>query len=209
MLVEEYDVEFVHIKGVENVVADGLSRLDADYESEVELTEITQNEQGMFSAYCMARLEGLENEQYSFNNEPDVYDMAEAFITESEEQETDFPIHPPLIKKYQGTDKQLKLLVQRKDSKDFNTKMVEDVELMTFRGRIYIPKELQSRVVAWYHEYLAHPGEKRTEETIYQWFYWPGLRRDVRTYCKTCKKCQLSKKARQKYGHLQYATFKD
>jgi 2,3-bisphosphoglycerate-independent phosphoglycerate mutase len=34
MLVEEYDVEFVHIKGIDNVVAGGLSRLDADYDSE-------------------------------------------------------------------------------------------------------------------------------------------------------------------------------
>jgi hypothetical protein len=72
--------------------------------------------------------------------------MAEAFITESEEQETDFPIHLPLIKKYQDTDKQLKLLVQ-KNGKDFATKKVEDVELIRFRGKIYMPKELQSHVL--------------------------------------------------------------
>jgi hypothetical protein len=41
MLVEEYDVEFVHIKGIDNVVADGLSRLDADYDSEFVPPEIT------------------------------------------------------------------------------------------------------------------------------------------------------------------------
>jgi hypothetical protein len=202
MLVEEYDVEFIHIKGIDNVVADGLSRLDADYNSEFVPPPITQDKQGLFSAYCMANLEGLDDEEYSFNNKPDVYDMAEAFITESEEQETDFPIHPPLIKKYQDTDKQLKLLVQ-KNSKDFATKTVEDVELITFKGKIYMPKQLQSRVVTWYHEYLTHPGEKQTEETICQWFHWAGLRRDVRTFCKTCKKCQLSKKACRKYGHLQ------
>jgi hypothetical protein len=149
MLVEEYDVKFVHIKGIDNVVADGLSHLDADYDSEFVPPEITQDEQGMFSAYCMANLDGLDDEEYSFNNKPDVYDMAEAFITESEEQETDFPIHPPLIKKYPDTDKQLKLLVQ-KNGKDFATKTLEDVELITFRGKIYMPKELQSRVVAWY-----------------------------------------------------------
>jgi hypothetical protein len=54
MIREEYDVEFVHIKGIDNVVADGLSRLDADYDSESVPPEITQDEQGMFSAYCMA-----------------------------------------------------------------------------------------------------------------------------------------------------------
>jgi hypothetical protein len=97
----------------------------------------------------MANLDGLDDKEYSFNNKPDVYDMAEAFITESEEQETDFSIHLPLIKKYPDTDKQLKLLVQ-KNGKDFATKTLEDVELITFRGKIYMPKELQSRVVAWY-----------------------------------------------------------
>jgi hypothetical protein len=149
-------------------------------------------------------LEGLDDEQYSFNNKPDVYDMAEASITESEEQETDFPLHPPLIKKYQDIDKQLKLLVQRTNGKDYTSRTkVEDVELITFQGKIYMLKELQSCVVAWYHAYLAHPGEKRTEERIRQWFHWTGLCRDVRTFCKTCKKCQLSKKARRKYGHFQ------
>jgi hypothetical protein len=102
MLVEEYDVEFVHIKGVDNVVADGLSRFDADYNTKVDTTEITQDEQGMFSAYYMANLDGLDDEQYSFNNKPDVYDMAAAFILESEETETDFPMHSPLIKKISG-----------------------------------------------------------------------------------------------------------
>jgi hypothetical protein len=85
----------LHIKGIDNVVADGLSHLDADYDSEFVPPPITQ-EQGIFSAYCMAILEGLDDEEYSFNNEPDVYDMAEAFITESEEQETDFPSTLPL-----------------------------------------------------------------------------------------------------------------
>jgi hypothetical protein len=41
MLVKEYDVEFVHIKGIDNVVADGLSLLDADYDSEIVHSEIT------------------------------------------------------------------------------------------------------------------------------------------------------------------------
>jgi hypothetical protein len=30
-----------------------------------------------------------------------------------------------------------------------------------------------------------------------------GLRQEVRTFCKTCKKYQFSKKVRRKYGHLQ------
>jgi hypothetical protein len=111
----------------------------------------------------MVNLVGLDDEEYSFNNKPDVYDMAKAFITECEEEEMYFPIHPPLVKKYQDKDKQLKLLVQQTNRKDFTTTKVEDVELIMFQGKIYMPKELQSRVVAWYHKCLAHSGKKRTE----------------------------------------------
>ena len=44
--------------------------------------------------------------------------------------------------------------------------MVEKVELIHYKHKIYIRRGLQGHVAAWYHEYLAHPGEKRTEETI-------------------------------------------
>jgi hypothetical protein len=94
------------------------SCLDADYKSKVELLEMTQDEQGMFSTYCMASLEGLDNKQYSFNNKADVYNMAEAFILEFEEQEMNFPLHPPLIKKYQDTDKHSKLFKFQASGKD-------------------------------------------------------------------------------------------
>jgi hypothetical protein len=85
----------------------------------------------------MANLEGLADEFYSFNNKPDFY---EAFITESEKKEIYFPIHPPLFKKYQDTDKQSKLLVQQTNGKDFATTKVKDVELIAFQGTIYLPR---------------------------------------------------------------------
>jgi hypothetical protein len=42
----------------------------------------------------LSRLISMNCTGHSFNNKSDVYDMAEAFITESEEEEMDFPIHP-------------------------------------------------------------------------------------------------------------------
>ena len=71
-----------------------------------------------------------------------------------------------------------------------------------YRDKIFLPQRLQSHVVAWYHEYLQHPGKKRTEETICQWFHWLGLRSEVSTFCKTCELCQVSKRQRKKYGYL-------
>ena len=85
---------------------------------------------------------------------------------------------------------------------DFSTKIVEDTKLTTMNGKIYIPKNLQLQTVAWYHKYLSHPGQVHTEQTLRQHFTWPGLRTDVEKFCKTCKKCQLTKKRQQKYGKL-------
>ena len=47
-----------------------------------------------------------------------------------------------------------------KTNDNFSTTKLEGVEVITYQqGKIYIPVQLQQRVVAWYHEYLAHPDE--------------------------------------------------
>ena len=126
--------------------------------------------------------------------------MAYIFLTTKDIKETDFPLSPILISKYQGLDKELKQKCM--STTNFSTKTLEGVEVITYQGKIYIPVQLQQRVVAWYHEYLAHPGESRTEATIRQTCTWPNLRSHVQTFCKTCRTCQLFKKQRKKYGHL-------
>ena len=74
--------------------------------------------------------------------------------------------------------------------------------LICHEDKIVLPKILQQYAVQWYHNYLLHPGELRTEENIRQHSYWPDLRDDVRQYIKTCDTCQRFKKQQKKYGHL-------
>jgi transposase InsO family protein len=171
LLIEEFGPTFLHIKGEKNVIADALSRLDANF-----------------------------NEKLP--TEPTNDTMAYIFMTKTDVKETDFPLSPTLIAKYQRLDNELKRRSTRSKSQNFNTKTIEGVEVITYQGKIYIPIQLQQRVVAWYHEYLAHPGESRTEATIRQTCTWPKLRSHVETFCKTCRTCQLFKKQRKKYGHL-------
>jgi hypothetical protein len=47
--------------------------------------------------------------------------------------------------------------------------------------KIYIPQSLrkQQRLLPWYHEYLLHPGQTRTENTIRNTMTWPGPTQDV------------------------------
>jgi ribosomal protein S19 len=82
--------------------------------------------------------------------------MAYIFLTKTDIKETDFPLSPNLITKYQRSDNELKQRSMRTKSQNFSTKKIEGVEVIMYQGKIYIPVQLQQRVVAWYHEYLAH-----------------------------------------------------
>ena len=113
-----------------------------------------------------------------------------------------FPISPKVIAKKQTTDKYLLRQLRKGMTEKFSTIQLEGVSLTTINGLIYIPQELQHKIVAWYHQYLAHPGQSRMEATIRQNFTWPNIRDHVKTFCATCPQCQINKRQRKKYGHL-------
>ena len=89
-----------------------------------------------------------------------------------------------------------------KNKNDYGTRTVEDVKLITHNKKIVVPTVLRQRIVAWYHEYLVHPGSTRMEATLKQNLTWPNLKKDVEQYVRTCHKCQKNKQQRKKYGHL-------
>ena len=66
-------------------------------------------------------------------------------------------------------------------------------QLWTFKNKIYIPQEMQHKVVHWYHNRLLHPGHTRTEATIGQHFWWPKMRDQIRKHAKICPTCQKTK----------------
>ena len=163
LLIEEYGPTFVHIKGEHNIIADALSRLDANFDKKYTVTPMNER-------------------------------MATMFVTKTDIKETDFPLSPKLIAKYQRVDKELRRKCLSDKNKYYTTKTIEGVELLTYQGKIYIPLQLQQRVVAWYHEYLAHPGQSRTEATIRQNCTWPKLQYHVEAFSSTCPTCQLFKR---------------
>jgi transposase InsO family protein len=75
-------------------------------------------------------------------------------------------------------------------------------ELIVRHDKLVVPKNLQVPAVQWYHHYLCHPGETRTEQTIRQHFWWKSLRDTVHTVCTKCHTCQVAKKSNKKYGKL-------
>jgi hypothetical protein len=174
LLMEEFGVKLIYIKGEENVVADVLSRYPTTNDPEIE-SPIPTKEQ-----------------------------MAELFAAENDLPTDAFPLSFPILSTFQKRDASTDELL-RKDvhNKHYSRQTFHGGEqLVCYDGKIFVPPPLRKNVVSWYHDYLCHPGETRTEETIRQHLWWPNLRGDVRDHVAKCTACQRGKKKRLKYGQL-------
>ena len=61
--------------------------------------------------------------------------MACIFLTTKDVKETDFPLSPILIAKYQGLDKTLKQKCTSKTNDNFSMTKLEGVEVITYQGK--------------------------------------------------------------------------
>ena len=66
--------------------------------------------------------------------------------------------------------------------------------------QIVLPTKHRSDVLSLAHEtpMAGHLGVNKTYRKILNHFYWPGVRKDVKQFCRTCHTCQLVGKPNQK-----------
>jgi transposase InsO family protein len=197
LLLEEYGPEYVHVKGTDNIVADALSRMDANFNPDLKAT--IKDHSAYICAHTMARL--IRDESCEIPNPNDPEAMASTFLLESEIEEEKFPMNPALIQKEQEQDEKLQQDIQKNVEK-YRKRKLEGADIVTHHKLIVIPKVLQKRIVAWYHHYLAHPGMTRLEATLRETMTWPNMRKDIESHVRTCPQCQKYKKVRPKYGKL-------
>ena len=76
------------------------------------------------------------------------------------------------------------------------------LKIIICENNIFIPSILQSYVLHWYHTYLLHIGMDRTEATILQHFYWPGIRNAIWKEVKNFDTFQCTELANIEYGKL-------
>jgi hypothetical protein len=149
----------------------------------------------------------IRDESYEIPDPGDPDGMASTFLLESEVEEEKFPMSPVLIQQEQSKDKGLQKDIQ-KNAKKYRIRKLDGAYVITQHRLIVLPKMLQKRIVAWYHHYLAHPGMTRLEATLRETMMWKNMRRDIKSYVRTCPQCQKYKKVRPK-GQLPEKQAKD
>ncbi|KAI7950664.1 hypothetical protein MJO29_009338 [Puccinia striiformis f. sp. tritici] len=73
-------------------------------------------------------------------------------------------------------------------------------ELWWYRDRIFVPTALRAQILKTFHDEstAGHPGSLKTLDIISRCMNWPGIRKDVIDYTKSCFSCQRAKHSNQK-----------
>ena len=78
--------------------------------------------------------------------------------------------------------------------------------MLQYQRLQYVPEIICSEVMSCYHDDLLaeHFGINKTRELVGRKYYWPSLRKDVKSYVQGCDVCLASKAVRHKpYRDLQ------
>ncbi|XP_075753964.1 uncharacterized protein LOC142818437 [Pelodiscus sinensis] len=58
--------------------------------------------------------------------------------------------------------------------------------------QLVVPSRYRRQVLelAYANPWVGHLGQEKTEQRIIQWFFWPGIYREIRNFCESCPECQ-------------------
>ena len=223
ILLQEYGVDIRYIKGVDNTVADAISRLDYcpktnphpddELDAHGEFKQINSHTKwnNLITLYTHYQHADESTAQDLEEMEESTFKdcMAHVFANDSVDDEEIYPVTVKEIADAQKEDPKLKHLFDSTDRTLKNQKTIIDDTVVLVRRehpkdrpRLIIPDSLQEKVISWYHHYLQHPGRDRMSKTIGAVMYWYGMTAQIERACKHCPTCQRSKGRKRKYGHL-------
>ena len=216
--IESFNINFIHISGKANVLADTLSRLintDPDLQQQPEL-EVHE-----YGKYCF---ETLPKARGSVNEVKLGGEMAEVCgiqITYDNPKNSEFSVELPLeddtFASLQGNDLKIWDLRRKVEEGKYSQfyfvrnnflfrSIVENGH--KFEVRV-IPESLQDVVLHLGHNQSGHNGYQRIYTAIKHLYYWKGMRMHVLHYCKSCKTCAVQKvqkpNLKNKYSNREFS----
>lgn len=162
LFLSSFNYKFIYIKGIDNVKADGLSRLPIPIESEEEIESDFNNidfiDSSMIIDTNLIRSETRKDRELGkiFNY------IRYGFPSETNEN---------LLKSY----------FSRKEE------MTLEKGVILWGYRIVIPKKCREILLKSLHN--THTGVVKMKQTARSYFWWPGLDRDIEDWVKRCDVC--------------------
>ena len=121
-----------------------------------------------------------------------------------DENEVDYPLDIQLIKEAQDRDPTLQAMI-KEGHPDIGLEERDEVKIYTIKKKIYIPPDLQDRIISWVHINMNHCGVTRTINSLKAIFHIKGLQGKVESYIQSCEECQRYKTTgttTKKYGKI-------
>jgi len=168
LILSEYDIELLHTPGEKMIQSDAISR-----RSDLNPT-IDENHkpETMLTHDLFVRFIDLELQER---------------ITGSKEVESDVLKALETIKASEIDG----------DLDEWTMEETENGKSIFFKGRQYIPDELELRreIIKRFHDAVTagHPGELETYNLVRESYWWPGLKTFVKNYVQGCFECQQFK----------------
>ena len=196
LLLEEFGPTFKYKKGVDNTVADALSRVP---------TKEPWMKSGDATAAMQPRSDASEDDVFFLDEE-----MLECMMFHPEPlPENHFPFQFRSLRLKQKEDQFLLQMLKRKPNEYKIRKLGDNDIIVRIVGdkdddwRIVIPTPMVHDIVAYYHEISGHSlGIDRLFHTISRLYWHPDLRKKITNHVRKCDVCQRVKPGHKNIGQL-------
>ena len=191
--IESFNINFVHISGKANVLADMLIRL---IDTGPDLQQQPELEGHEFGKYCFETLPKVRGSINEVKLGGEMAEVCEIQITYDNPENSEFSVELPLedgtFASLQGNDPKIRDLCHKvKEGKYSQFYFVRNNVLFRsivenghkFEVRV-IPESLKDVILHLGHNQPGHNGYQRTYTAIKCLYYWKGMETQVLRYCK-------------------------